>query len=135
MIHGAFGCQNEWSYMLSVTNGDGGDSIRNVLDITTSDNLAFGGRLNWAFLNPSGYQEGATRQNTCSWYGELGVWAFYYADRFDGPHTAVWDRLLIGGREDLEIGVRVVLLDRLLDVLEANHALSWSLGTGGKPVK
>jgi hypothetical protein len=37
--------------------------------------------------------------------------------------------------EDLEIGVRVMLLDGFLDVLEANHALSWSLGTGGKPVK
>ncbi|MEZ6028015.1 MAG: hypothetical protein R3E85_17770 [Planctomycetota bacterium] len=30
MIHGAFGCNSEWSYMLAVTNGDGGDSIRNV---------------------------------------------------------------------------------------------------------
>jgi hypothetical protein len=59
LIHGGFGCSNEWSYMLSVTNGDGGDSIRNVLDHRTSDNLAFGGRVNWAFLAPNGYEEGA----------------------------------------------------------------------------
>ena len=37
--------------------------------------------------------------------------------------------------EDLEIGVRVVPFDRLLDVLEANHGLAWSLGIGAKRVK
>ena len=96
MIHGAFGCNNEWSYMFTVTNGDGGDSIRNVIDHRTSDNLAYGGRLNWAFLAPIGYEEGALRQATCQWYGELGVWGFAYADRFDKPHTAVGDTTAYG---------------------------------------
>jgi hypothetical protein len=88
--------------MLAVTNGDGGDSIRNVLDFGTSDNLAYSGRLNWAFLEPIGYQEGALNQQSCVWYGELGAWAHYYADRVDRPHTAIYDRLLIGG--DLALG-------------------------------
>ena len=82
-IHGAFGCNSEWSYLLTVTNGDGGDSIRNVLDQRSSDNLAFSGRLNWAFLAPIGYQEGALRNASCQWYGELGAWGYYYADRND----------------------------------------------------
>ena len=91
MIHGAFGCNSEWSYMLAVTNGDGGDSIRNVLDHRSSDNLAFSGRLNWAFAKPIGYQEGALAQETCGLYGEIGAWGFYYADRADKPHTVFAD--------------------------------------------
>ena len=90
-IHGAFGANAEWSYLLTVTNGDGGDSIRNLLDPRTSDGLAFSARINWAFLNPIGYQEGALRQETCSWYGEVGVWGFYYADRSDLPHIRTTD--------------------------------------------
>ena len=101
-IHGAFGCNNEWSYLLTVTNGDGGDSIRNVLDYRTSDNLAFSGRLNWAFLNPIGYQEGALRQSTCQWYGEVGAWGYYYSDRADRPHVTVTDFLAWG--VDLALG-------------------------------
>jgi hypothetical protein len=101
-IHGAFGCDNEWSYLITVTNGDGGDSIRNVLDTRTSDGVAFSGRLNWAFLNPIGYQEGALRQSTCEWYGEIGGWGYYYADRFDAPHTTVADVIRFGG--DLALG-------------------------------
>jgi hypothetical protein len=96
LIHGGFGCSNEWSYMLSVTNGDGGDSIRNVIDHRTSDNLAFGGRVNWAFMAPIGYEEGALRQQTCQWYGELGAWGFYYADRLDKPHESVGDMTVWG---------------------------------------
>ena len=96
MIHGAFGCNNEWQYMFAVTNGDGGDSIRNVLNPLTSDNLMYSGRLNWAFLEPIGYTEGATRFKSCTWYGEIGVWGSYYADRIDMPHIAIGDRL-IGG--------------------------------------
>ena len=87
MVHGSFGCNNELSYMAAVTNGDGGDSIRNVLDNRTDDNLAFSARVNWAFLNAIGYEEGALRQSTCEWYGEVGVWAYYFADRRDQPHT------------------------------------------------
>ena len=96
LLHGAFGCNSEWSYLLSITNGDGGDSVRNVLDHRTSDNLAYGFRLNWAFLAPIGYEEGALRQQTCQWYGEAGVWAHYYADRSDKPHVS-WGDILNWG--------------------------------------
>ena len=48
------------------------------------------GRFNWAFLKPTYYEEGALRQTTCEWYGEVGAWAHYYADRVDGPHTWRW---------------------------------------------
>ena len=102
MIHGAFGCKNEWQYMLAVTNGDGGDSIRNVMNTLTSDNFMFSGRINWAFLEPIGYSEGATRFDSCTWYGEIGVWASYYADRFDKPHVTVGDRFI--GGIDLAVG-------------------------------
>jgi hypothetical protein len=102
MVLGALGCNQEFSYMLAVTNGDGGDSLRNVLDLSSSDNLAYSARLNWAFLEPIGYQEGATGQNTCTWYGEVGAWAHYYADRYDKPHTIVWDKLSAGA--DVALG-------------------------------
>ena len=95
-LHGAFGCKNEWSYLVTVTNGDGGDSIRNVIDVRTSDNLAYSARLNWAFLNPIGYQEGALRNSTCNWYGEVGAWAYYYADRSDRAHVTTSDALRYG---------------------------------------
>jgi hypothetical protein len=101
-LHGAFGCNNEWSYLLTVTNGDGGDSVRNILDYRTSDNLAFSARLNWAFLNAIGYQEGALRQQTCQWYGEVGAWGYYYADRRDLAHTHVADSWRAGA--DLALG-------------------------------
>jgi hypothetical protein len=96
MVHGSFGCENELSYMVAVTNGDGGDSIRNVLDFRSDDNLAYSARLNWAFLNPIGYEEGALRQMTCEWYGEAGAWVHYYADRVDKPHTVIADWLNFG---------------------------------------
>lgn len=108
MLHGLFGCSNELQYMLAVTNGDGGDSLRNVLNPLTSDNLAYSARLNWAFLRGIGYTEGALRNESCAWYGELGVWGHYYADRVDGgnsglfPHTALYDRLVAGA--DLALG-------------------------------
>jgi len=95
-IHGAFGCNSEWSYLLTVTNGDGGDSIRNVIDVRTSDNLAYSGRLNWAFLKPIGYQEGALRNASCEWYGEVGVWGYYYADRVDRGHAIITDAIRYG---------------------------------------
>jgi len=102
MVHGLFGCNNEWQYMFAVTNGDGGDTTRNVLNPLTSDGLAYSARLNWAFLQPIGYTEGAIRQMSCNWYGEAGLWGHYYADRVDGghsglfPHTALYDRLAAG---------------------------------------
>jgi hypothetical protein len=109
MLHGIFGCNGELQYMIAVTNGDGGDTTRNVLNPLTSDNLAYSARLNWAFLNGIGYTEGALKQNTCQWYGELGFWGHYYADRIDGggsnlfPHTALYDRLAAG--IDLALGM------------------------------
>ncbi|MCB9902697.1 MAG: hypothetical protein H6826_15240 [Planctomycetes bacterium] len=102
MIHGAFGCNSEWSYMLAVSNGDGGDSIRNVLDHRSSDGLAFSGRLNWAFAKPIGYQEGALAQETCGLYGEIGAWGFTYADRIDKPHVVMADSTRYG--VDLALG-------------------------------
>ena len=89
MVHGIFGCNGELQYMLAVTNGDGGDATRNVLNPLTSDNLAYSARLNWAFLKGIGYTEGALKQGTCQWYGELGVWGHYYADRYDGGHSGL----------------------------------------------
>jgi hypothetical protein len=102
LLHGAFGCESDFSWMVAVTNGDGGDSIRNVLDDRTDDNLAYSARLNWAFLGPVGYEEGALRQTTCAWYGEAGVWAFYFADRSDKTHHVQGDVLAAG--LDLALG-------------------------------
>ena len=102
MIHGLIGCSNEFQYMFAVQNGDGGDHQRNVLDLQTSDNMSFSGRINWTFLQGIGYTEGATRQNTCVWYGEFGLWGFYYADRVDRPHVAVANRTVFGA--DLALG-------------------------------
>lgn len=102
MIHGAFGCDESISYMVTITNGDGADSIRNVLDHRTSDNLQFGARLNWAFMAPIGYVEGALAQKTCGWYGELGAWAVVYDDRSDKPHVQRADDLTYG--VDLALG-------------------------------
>jgi hypothetical protein len=96
LFHGAFGCENEFSYIVGVTNGDGGDSIRNVLDPRTDDNLAYSARFNWAFAKPIGYQEGALNFDTCSFYGEAGVWGHFYADRFDKDHTQVSDSVTWG---------------------------------------
>ncbi|MDJ0976855.1 MAG: porin [Planctomycetota bacterium] len=102
MVHGRFGCDGDVSWLATITNGDGGDSIRNVLDHRSSDNLAFSARINWAFLDPIGYQEGALRQQTCGWYGEVGAWVYYYADRLDKPHTVEGDFLRYG--VDLALG-------------------------------
>jgi hypothetical protein len=102
MVHGTFGCKNELSWMFAVTNGDSGDSVRNILDGRTDDGVAFSGRLNWAFLGATGYEEGALRQNTCTWYGEVGGWAFYDANRLDKPHLDAGDELRLGG--DLQLG-------------------------------
>jgi hypothetical protein len=93
MFHGVLGCNGEFAWMVAATNGDGGDSIRNVVDIRTDDSVALSGRFNWAFLKPTYYEEGALRQTTCEWYGEVGAWAHYYADRTDGPHVAFGDNL------------------------------------------
>jgi len=102
LFHGAFGCASEWSYILGVTNGDGGDSIRNVLDPRTSDGLAYSARINWAFLDPVGYQEGALDFTTCTWYGEVGAWGYFYGDRTDKNHQNWGDHTRLG--VDLALG-------------------------------
>jgi hypothetical protein len=101
-LNGVFGCANEFSYMLAVTNGDGGDFVRNIHDGRTSDGVAISGRVNWAFLGATGYEESALRQNSCTWYGEFGAWAFYYSDRVDFPHTNLGDHLRAGA--DIQLG-------------------------------
>ncbi len=102
MLHGRIGPAKRLAYMAAVTNGDGGNATRSVLDTATSDNLALGARVNWAFLQPIGYAEGALEQRMCTWYGEVGAWGFSYADRFDRPHGTYYDRLV--GGVDLALG-------------------------------
>ena len=79
MVHGALGCDGEWQYMLTVTNGDG-PVHRNVLDGTTDDPLAYSARVNWDIKGHMGYEEGALRQHSCEWSAAVGAWAHYYAD-------------------------------------------------------
>ncbi len=79
MVHGALGCDGEWQYMLTVTNGDG-PVHRNVIDGTTDDPLAYSARLNWDIMGHMGYEEGALRQRSCEWTAALGVWGTYFID-------------------------------------------------------
>ena len=102
MVNGTYGPYEEFSYMLAVTNGDSGDDVRNVLDQRSSDNLAFSARANYAFFGATGYQEGALRQCVNKPYGEVGLWAYYYADRSDSPRTDIGDYLRYG--IDLALG-------------------------------
>jgi len=88
MFHGVFGSEKRWSYAVSITNGDGGDNLRNVLDQRTDENLAFAGRLNYAFWNPIGYEEGALRQLTCQKYGEVGMFLRYSAAPNENPSAS-----------------------------------------------
>ena len=87
MLHGVVGCDGEWSYMATVTNGDG-PVRRNILDQTTNDNYAYSGRINWDVKGHCGYEEGALRQHDCEWVASVGAWAYYYTDVLrDKPHT------------------------------------------------
>ena len=79
MVHGALGCDGEWQYMVTVTNGDG-PVHRNVLDGETDDPLAFSARLNWDIMGHMGYEEGALRQRSCDWTAAVGVWGHYFMD-------------------------------------------------------
>ena len=72
MLHGVLGCDGEWSYMLTVTNGDG-PVRRNVLDGNTDDPLAYSARINWDITGHMGYEEGALRQTTCGWVASVGA--------------------------------------------------------------
>jgi len=96
MLHGAFGCDGELQYMLTVTNGDG-PVHRNVIDGRTDDPLAFGARLNWDIMGHMGYEEGALRQRSCEWVAALGAWAHYFLDhRQENPLIQNAERLTWG---------------------------------------
>jgi hypothetical protein len=95
-FHGALGCDGEWSYLVTVTNGDG-PRTRNVLDVTTNDNLAYSARVNWDVKGHMGYEEGALRQHECEWLLSVGAWAFAYTDIYnDKKHTSYGDVLCWG---------------------------------------
>ena len=79
MVHGALGCDGEWQYMFTVTNGDG-PVRRNVLDGTTDDPMAYSARINWDIKGHMGYEEGAVRQRSCDLTMALGVWGNYFVD-------------------------------------------------------
>ncbi len=79
LLHGAFGCDGEFQYMLAITNGDG-PVHRNVLDGTTSDAFAYSARVNWDIKGHLGYEEGALRSQDCAWAASIGAWAHYYTD-------------------------------------------------------
>ncbi|MFO0932198.1 MAG: porin [Planctomycetota bacterium] len=96
LLHGAFGCDGEWQYMLGVTNGDG-PVHRNVLDGTTDDCFAYSARVNWDIKGHLGYEEGALRSHECEWAASLGAWAHYYTDHdFENPFRKFADRLTWG---------------------------------------
>ncbi len=96
LLHGAFGCDGEWQYILGVTNGDG-VVHRNVLDGETSDNFAYSARVNWDIKGHLGYEEGALRSHDCAWAASIGVWAHYYADAAQhNPFEKFADRLSYG---------------------------------------
>jgi hypothetical protein len=80
-LHGSFGCDGNFSYLFTVTNGDGWGH-RNVVDPWTSDMLAFSGRINWDIIGHPGYEEGALRQTDCGWVLAIGAWAHYYDDSY-----------------------------------------------------
>jgi hypothetical protein len=95
-LHGALGCDGEWSYLVTVTNGDG-PRTRNVLDVTTNDNLAYSARVNWDVKGHMGYEEGALRQHECEWLLSVGAWAFAYTNiDHDKSHTSDGDVLCWG---------------------------------------
>jgi hypothetical protein len=96
MVHGSIGCDGEWSYLATVTNGDG-PVRRNILDQNTNDNFAYSGRINWDIMGHMGYEEGALKQHECEWVASLGAWAYDYVDVLrDKPHTHYADRLDYG---------------------------------------
>ena len=96
LMHGAFGCDGEFQYMLAITNGDG-PVHRNVLDGETSDCFAYSARVNWDIKGHLGYEEGALRGHDCDWAASIGAWAHYYTDaRQHNPFNKFADRLTWG---------------------------------------
>jgi hypothetical protein len=95
-FHGGLGCDGEWSYLLTITNGDG-PIHRNVIDGRTSDDFAYSARINWDIKGHMGYEEGALRQTECGWVASAGAWVHYYADAFTHrPYFKMADRLTYG---------------------------------------
>ena len=96
LVHGAFGCDGEWQYMIGITNGDG-PVHRNVLDGTTSDCFAYSARVNWDIKGHLGYEEGALRSHECDWAASIGAWAHYYTDHAqENSFSKFADRLTWG---------------------------------------
>ena len=96
LLHGAFLCDQQLTYMVSVTNGDG-PPHHNVVDGSTNDNLAYAARVNYDIKGHMGYEEGALRQSSCGWVASVGAWAFVYHDTLiDNPHTRLATRTLWG---------------------------------------
>lgn len=100
-LHGVFGCNGEWSYLATVTNGEG-IFHRNVLDPTTADPLAYTARVNWNILGNLGYEEGALRQRECEWSLAVGAWGHYQQDH-------VQENPLIEGNERWSAGADAAL--------------------------
>ena len=95
-LHGAFGCDGAWSYLATVTNGDG-PATRNVLDRTTNDNLAYSLRVNWDAIGHMGYEECALNQRQCTWALSVGAWAWAYSDVMsDKPHVNAGETWMAG---------------------------------------
>jgi hypothetical protein len=96
MLHGVIGCDGGWSYLITVTNGDG-PATRNVLDVTSNDNLAYSARVNWDIKGHIGYEEGALHQHDCEWLLSAGAWVYAYTDILnDKTHTSNGDILAWG---------------------------------------
>jgi hypothetical protein len=102
MLHGSLGCDGEWSYLITVTNGDG-PATRNVLDITTNDNLAYSARVNWDIIGHIGYEEGALHQHDCEWLLSAGAWVYAYTDILSDK-THVGDGDILAWGVDLSAG-------------------------------
>ena len=88
MLHGAFGCDGQLSYLATVTNADG-PVRRNVLNGTTNDNLAFSARLNWDIAGHMGYEECALNQREGELTAAVGIWGHALSDvTSDNPHVS-----------------------------------------------
>jgi hypothetical protein len=84
---GDFGGRGEFSYYATITNGDG-PRTRNVLDVTTTDNLAYSARLAWDVRGDVPYVEGSLNQHEREWGVNIGAWAFAFDEiTLDKPHT------------------------------------------------
>ncbi len=122
MLHGAFGCDAEFQYLLTVTNGDG-VVHRNVLDGNTSDGFAYSARVNWDVKGHLGYEEGALRSHDCEWALSIGAWGHYYTDATQHNPFEKWaDRMTYGADVAFAWGG--------LSVTAAYSGLTWDWADG-----